>query len=77
MTKKTAFKKLKAEIDRIFPVGRFVAIDEGKILADAGSFDELDKLLDARGLTSNKVLVVQAGIHEPEKVFIFLRKVGR
>ena len=56
-----AYRNLKPEIDRTYPKGHFVAIDEGKIVADAPTFQELDARLDAMGKPSPEILVVQSG----------------
>jgi hypothetical protein len=61
-----AFRKLKPAIDRDYPPGRFVAIHEGQVFADADTFRELDAILTERGLGPEEVLVVQAGTDYPE-----------
>jgi hypothetical protein len=53
-----------------YAAGRFVAFDHGQIVADAASFDELTEALAAIGKDRPDVLVVQAGVNYPEKVFI-------
>jgi hypothetical protein len=62
----SAFWRLKPLIDQTYPPGHFVAIDEGQIIADAASFEELDTKLDSMGKTSPQVLVVQAGEDYPD-----------
>jgi hypothetical protein len=66
-----AFRQLREVIQRTYPAGRFVAIAQGKIVADAASFAELDSLLHQMGNHSADVLVVQARIDYPESVTIF------
>ena len=66
-----AYKRLKDEIAQTYPRGRFVAIHEGKIVGDAGSFEELDATLTAQGVRSREALIVQAGISFPDYVTIF------
>ena len=66
-----AHRQLSGFIKQSYPPGRFVAISEGKIIADALSFAELNSVLHQMGNHSPDVLVVQAGEDYPEKVTIF------
>jgi hypothetical protein len=66
-----AFRRLKPVIDQRYPLGRYVAIDGGSIVADAPGFDELSAALTSMGKNSKEVLVVQAGVDYPEKAVIF------
>jgi hypothetical protein len=68
----TAFRQLRQHIQNTYPPGRFVAISEGKIIAEAARFEELNSLLHQMGKHSPDVLVVQAGVEYPETVTIFL-----
>jgi hypothetical protein len=68
-----AFKRLKPDIDRTYPFGRFVAIHQGKVVGDAATFQELDDALNASGLTSRNILVVQAGVEYPDYIRFFIR----
>jgi hypothetical protein len=68
----TAYRRLKEEIDRTYPRGRFVALAGGRIVGDAAGFKELDAVLDAEGLDSPDVLVVQSGADYPESSVIVL-----
>ena len=65
-----AYRRLKGEIDRTYARGRYVAIAEGQIVANAASFKELNSKLGAAGLDSPEVLVVQAGVEYPETAHI-------
>jgi hypothetical protein len=67
-----AFQKAKRELSSRYPSGRFVAFDDGQIVADAASFDELTKVLVAIGKDRPDVFVVQAGMNYPDEVFILL-----
>ncbi|NLX99871.1 MAG: hypothetical protein GXY83_27555 [Rhodopirellula sp.] len=67
-----AFYRLKGELDSRFPPGHFVAFDNGEIAVDASSFDELTGALAALGKDRPDVLVIQAGVHYPDEVFILL-----
>jgi hypothetical protein len=66
-----AYRQLRSVIDRTFLHGRFVAISEGKIIADAARFEELNSLFEQMGNHSPEVLVVRAGGDYPEMVTIF------
>jgi hypothetical protein len=66
-----AYRQLRDAIGRTYPPGRFIAISGGKIVADAGSFDELNTVLRKIGQDSTEVLVVQAGVEYPEEAIIF------
>ena len=67
-----AFDKAKRELNNRYPPGRFVAFDDGEIVADAASFDELTELLAAIGRDRPDVFVVQAGMNYPDEVSILL-----
>jgi len=67
-----AYRQLKDSIKRDYPAGRFVAIDGGKIVADAATFDELDEMLNTLGKTSPDIMVVEAGVDYPEYFDILL-----
>jgi hypothetical protein len=40
-----AFQAVKRELAKRYPSGRFVAFDDGQLVADAASFDELSSAL--------------------------------
>jgi len=61
-----AYLRLRDEIDRSYPKDRFVGIHDGRVVADAESFEEIDTKLDEMGFTSPAVLVVRAGDETPE-----------
>lgn len=67
-----SFQEAKRELNDRYPPGQFVAFDEGQIVADAASFDELTKALAAIGKDRPDVFVVQAGVDYPDEVFILL-----
>lgn len=67
-----AFRQAKQDLSNRYPPGRFVAFDEGRIVADAASFDELTEALAAIGKNRPDVFVVQAGVDYPDEVFILL-----
>lgn len=69
---RAAFDKAKHELSKQYPPGRFIAFDEGRIVADAATFDELTATLSALGRDRPDVFVVQAGTEYPEEVFILL-----
>ena len=68
----TAFERAKQKLKDRYPSGHFVAFDDGQIVADAASFDELTKALAAIGKDCPDVFVVQAGVDYPDDVFILL-----
>jgi hypothetical protein len=65
-----AYRQLRSFIQQNYPTGRFIAISGGKIIADAGHFEELNSILHQMGNDSPEVLVVQAGVDYPETVTI-------
>jgi hypothetical protein len=67
---RSAYSRLKEMIARTYPFGRFVAISQGQIVADAATFQELDSALLAQGNDSRETLVIQAGVEYPEKAVI-------
>ena len=67
-----AFRRLEPAIGRDYAKGRFVAIADARIVADAATIEELDSLLSAQGVSPRDVLVVEAGAEYPERVTIFL-----
>jgi hypothetical protein len=64
------YRQMKSFIDKTYPRGRFLAISEGKLIADAARFEELNSILHQMGNHSPDVLVVQAGLDRPESVTI-------
>jgi len=67
-----AFHKMKKELSDEYPPGRFVAFDDGRVVADAASFDELTEALAVIGKDCPDVFVVQAGVHYPDTVSILM-----
>jgi len=67
-----AFEALKDELSERYAPGRFIAFDDGQIVADAASFDELTDALAVIGKDRPDVFVVQAGAKYPDEVFILL-----
>ena len=65
-----AFRCLKQEIDEKYARGRFVAIDQCRVVADAAGFDELNAKLNNMGINSSETLVVQVGEEYPETTYI-------
>jgi hypothetical protein len=65
-----AFRRMKATIDASYPAGQFVAIYQGQIVADAKSFDELQRTIDNLGIDLRQSLVVQARHEYPETAVI-------
>lgn len=65
-----AYLRLRAEIDATYPPGRQVAIDGGRVVADADTYPELNARLNAIGRTDPHALVVTAGEGDPEPLDI-------
>ena len=68
-----AFRRLKPAIDRRYPPGHFVSVDEGGIIADAPDFQGVVDAVRKCGKDPENVLIVQSGREYPEKAVIFLR----
>ena len=66
-----AFRMLQNMIQQTYAPGHFLAISEGKIVAEAPRFEELDSKLHQMGNDSTDVLVVQVGKEYPETATIF------
>jgi hypothetical protein len=69
---RAAFQALKRDLAERYPSGRFVAFDDGQLVADAASFDELTSALAKIGKDRPDVFVVQVGVDYPDEVFILL-----
>lgn len=67
-----AFRNAQDELAKRFPLGHFVAFDNGNLIADAPSFDELTQALAAIGKDSPDVFVAQTGIDYPVEVYILM-----
>lgn len=65
-----AYHRLKGEIPRAYPPGRFVAIHDGRLAADAASVGELDTKLLAAGKDPRESLVVEVGVKYPDYITI-------
>lgn len=72
-----ALRRLRPAIDAAYSKRRFVAIGEGRILADASTFEELETLLRGMGRRPGQSLVVEVGAELPDQVTIFLQALGR
>ncbi len=67
-----AYGITKQELSNQFSLGHYVAFDDGRIVADASSFDELTAALVRVGKDEPDVFVVQVGVDYPDEVFILL-----
>jgi hypothetical protein len=65
-----AFDALQDSINESYPRGHFVAVHNGRIIADAHGFDELAAILKATGVDPKKSVVMQAGRRVSNYVFI-------
>jgi hypothetical protein len=66
----TAHMKLRQGINRAYSKGHLVAIDEGRIVADAPTFEAIQTKLNELGHDSPGVLVVVAGDETPDFIEI-------
>jgi hypothetical protein len=64
------YDDLRAEINRRFPSGRFVAADAGGIVADAESHSALVAKLESLGRSPRDMVILEAGAEYPEHVTI-------
>ena len=67
-----AWRRLRSTIISTYPKGRFVAIGDDRILADAASFEELQTMLREMGRGCGQSLVVEVGAELPDQVTILL-----
>jgi hypothetical protein len=68
----TAFRQMEAGLAQAFPAGRFVAISEGRIVADAERLDAIRSILQGLGKDPRQVLVVRVGDEYPQSGIILL-----
>lgn len=65
-----AYLRLRAEIDKNYPKGRFVALGGGQIIADAESVEVMLTKLAELGWEPLKTMVVEAGDETPDYIEI-------
>jgi hypothetical protein len=65
-----AYRRLKDTIERKYQHAQYVAISEGRIIADSHRFDDLRIRLASLGKDPTQTLVVQAGVDYPENAMI-------
>ncbi len=68
---KVAIRQLEATIDKTYPRGWYVAIDNCEIIAASADFHELEDTLRALGKEPRDTLVVEAGGERHDYVTIF------
>lgn len=56
-----AYLRLQPEVDAKYPKGWFVGLHQGRLVADAESYEALDEKLRSIGILGNDVLVMQSG----------------
>lgn len=66
-----AFRRLKDQIERTYEKGRFVAVADDRVVADASTLPELHQLLDTIGPVRKRAVVVRVGDSYPEYSDIF------
>jgi hypothetical protein len=67
-----AFRQMKRGLDDQYPHGHFVSFDGGQLVADAESFDKLTEALQTIDKDRPDIFVAQAGVDDPNEVFILL-----
>ena len=67
-----AFRRMKPEIDGRFPRGHWVAFDNGLLIADAPSHEDLSRELAAIGKDNPNIFVAQAGLDYPKFVWMLI-----
>lgn len=60
-----AYLRMKPTIDRTYPKGRFVAVADNRVIADAATFEELYTTIQAAGWDPREVITEQAGVEDP------------
>jgi hypothetical protein len=65
------YRRLSDWIKQTYPPGKFLAISEGRIVAEADQFGQLRARLQEQGKNPTQVLIVQAGTYYPEESVIF------
>jgi hypothetical protein len=71
-----AYQRLKEKLGLKFGHGRFVAICDGRVVADAGTFSGLRRRLVEMGEDPSEALIVQADADYPEHAVIFGLSLG-
>jgi hypothetical protein len=66
------YRQLKTTIDKEYPKGWFVAIEEDQVISATADFHDLERTLRALGKDPRNVLVVEAGVEIPQRVTIFV-----
>jgi len=71
------FTLLKADIDRRFPPGRFVAIEDDRVVADAETVRKLVEKLTVMGKDPRQMQAVQAGVDYPKTAVMLTDGIGQ
>lgn len=71
MANHAAYRQMKDGLAQTYGVGRFVAISNGQVIAEAATFLELRDHLLSIGRDPAQVLIVQAGTEYPETAVLF------
>jgi hypothetical protein len=67
---------VKPEINRRFPLGRFVAVEAGQVVADAENHPKLVENLTSLGKSPRGMLIVQAGVEYPDSAIVLLSQIA-
>jgi len=65
------YERLKTHIEESYPKGHFIGINDGRIVADAGSIDDLIVAIEALGHDPKESLAFRAGERYPDYAAIF------
>jgi hypothetical protein len=71
------YEVMRQEIDRRFSMGTFVAVERGRVVADAENHRTLVEKLQSQGKSPKGMLIVQAGVSYPESAEIFAAFLAR
>src|SRR5262249_30512725 len=68
----STWRRLRTLIEAKYPKGRFVAVGDERVMADAATFSELESLHRDLGRKPGDSLIVQVGAEPPDFVTIFV-----
>jgi hypothetical protein len=70
MANHAAYRQMKDNLAQTCGVGRFVAIANGQVIAEADNFAQLRGHLTSQGRDPARALIVQVGVEYPETAVI-------
>ena len=66
-----AYRGMKDELTRVYPLKQFVAFGHGRIIGDSADFDELLDCIKRQGRNPREVMVIRVGEIELDGATIF------